>query len=65
MRLKTAADQGGQSLYSSPWAIMLLRHADDPEVAEQLQRLDARRQEIAQALAADGLMGETASETAG
>jgi len=65
MRLKTAADQGGQSLYSSPWAIMLLRHADDPEVAEQLQRLDARRQEIAQALAADGLMGETAGETAG
>jgi hypothetical protein len=30
-----------------------------------LQRLDARRREIAQALAADGLIGESASEPAG
>ncbi len=65
MRLTAAADQGGQSLYSSPWAIMLQRHADDPEVAEQLQRLGARRQAVAKALAAEGLIGETAGEPAG
>jgi tetratricopeptide (TPR) repeat protein len=65
MRLEKAANKGGQSIYSQPWAVMLLRHADDPEVAGQLQRLDARRREIAQALAADGLIGESASEPAG
>jgi tetratricopeptide (TPR) repeat protein len=65
MRLEKAANKGGQSIYSQPWAVMLLRHADDPEVAGQLQRLDAKRREIAQALAADGLIGESASEPAG
>ncbi|MGD1977663.1 MAG: hypothetical protein PVG57_08880 [Gammaproteobacteria bacterium] len=65
MRLTAAAGQGGQSTYWGPWGIMITRHTNDPEVAEQLQRLDARRREIAQALAADGLIGESASEPAG
>ena len=65
MRLTAAAGQGGQSTYWSPWGIMITRHTNDPEVAEQLQRLDARRREIAQALAADGLIGESASDPAG
>ena len=41
---------------------MITRHTNDPEVAEQLQRLDARRREIAQALAADGLIGADEAE---
>ncbi len=65
MRLKKAADKGGQSLYSQRWAVMLLRQAGDPEVAEQLQRLDARRGEVARILAAEGLIGETTGEPAG
>ena len=55
-RLKKAADKGGQSMHWSPWGIMLTRHADDPEVAELLRRLDARREEVRQTLVAEGLI---------
>jgi hypothetical protein len=43
----------------------MLKYSDDPEVAELLQRLDAKREEARRTLVAEGLIADSSGGAGG
>jgi len=63
--LARAVELGGQSMYFHGWDTMILKYSDDPEVAALLQRLDGKREEVRQALVAEGLIADSSGGAGG
>ncbi len=63
--LARVVELGGHSMYFGAWDTMILKYSDDPEVAELLQRLDAKREEARRTLVAEGLIADSSGGAGG